>query len=362
MGHGICDNIARSCTLPTATDDSRVISSQCIGLFHKLKVAVPDIRGMGIQVSKLTGEEDGLQARKVEKGSLLQFIKPVLSNEEMCEPLGVPISSEQVGSDKESLVIPLGNHSISNQITPTSTDVEFQSSEIGDVSLPPLPRFSPSFNSPGAGTSTHRTNQADNDYLPSPSQIDPTVFAALPDDIRSSLEREYASRNQKLQLNKRSSLKQTDESMPDKETVLPIIECTQDTRLKGDKNQGTEKLVSPTEIDPSFLEALPEDLRREVEQEFESKRNKKTLAEKQTNVILSPIKYSNCAKVSSPSRNRSPYKRRSPVKNKSPLKNSFSLKGTSPSKAQAKSDILLVEKNSSSKLQSIERIKEAQVR
>ncbi|KAI9181004.1 hypothetical protein LWI28_010199 [Acer negundo] len=53
MGHGHCDNLSHSMTVPVATDDVEVlqrITKQLFGSFH---LDVKDIRGMGLQVSKL---------------------------------------------------------------------------------------------------------------------------------------------------------------------------------------------------------------------------------------------------------------------------------------------------------------------
>eukprot|EP00794_Sanderia_malayensis_P015420 gene15420-16993_t len=53
MGHGICDNISKSSSIPMATDDKSIIAKECIMHLKNLAVAASDIRGMGIQVSKL---------------------------------------------------------------------------------------------------------------------------------------------------------------------------------------------------------------------------------------------------------------------------------------------------------------------
>ena len=349
MGHGICDNIARSCTLPTATDDSHVISNHCIGLFHQLKVAVPDIRGMGIQVSKLTNEQDGLEATKVTTSSLLQFIKPV----HFVESNGgtdrneantlLASTSEELGASRDSLNFrtstPTSMEASREEVTRAS-NVNFQSPKDDSGSLPPLPRFSPSFRSPNTGSGTYRINHDNADYLPSPSQIDPSVFDALPKDIRLSIERAYASRNQKLHLNKRSA----NERVLDKKIDLPRNTSKHAAQLEEDEH---EDLSSPTEIDPSFLEALPENLRLEVEMDFERKRKKKISTDRQVN---------------SPSKHRSPAKRKSPAKNKSPGKSRLTSTERSSVRAEAKFCDVFLETNSSNKSELAEGATETQVR
>eukprot|EP00112_Aurelia_sp_Birch-Aquarium-sp1_P007254 Seg179.3 transcript_id=Seg179.3/GoldUCD/mRNA.D3Y31 product="DNA repair protein REV1" protein_id=Seg179.3/GoldUCD/D3Y31 len=53
MGHGICDNISKSATVPQPTDDAKVIAKESVSLLQQLKVMASDIRGVGIQVTKL---------------------------------------------------------------------------------------------------------------------------------------------------------------------------------------------------------------------------------------------------------------------------------------------------------------------
>lgn len=180
MGHGICDNIARSCTLPTVTDEAQVIAKQCHALLKQLSVTPEDMRGMGIQVSKFT-DKNAKNSR-----SLFDFMKPqVNDNEVITESAAV---EKEVGNKEEDR-----DHSL-----PASPKHE-------ESKLPPLPRFSPQT----AKQHTRHSESAkrlgdlgENLYLPSPSQIDPAVFEALPEDIRNSIEKSYAARNQKISLNR----------------------------------------------------------------------------------------------------------------------------------------------------------------
>ena len=50
MGHGLCDNISKSVTLPTPTNSAVLLSRYCFQLLHAITVSAQDIRGMGIQV------------------------------------------------------------------------------------------------------------------------------------------------------------------------------------------------------------------------------------------------------------------------------------------------------------------------
>ncbi|XP_048208346.1 DNA repair protein REV1 isoform X3 [Perognathus longimembris pacificus] len=53
-GHGICDNIARTVTLDQATDSAKIIGKATLNMFHTMKLNISDMRGVGIQVNQLT--------------------------------------------------------------------------------------------------------------------------------------------------------------------------------------------------------------------------------------------------------------------------------------------------------------------
>ncbi|XP_069136665.1 DNA repair protein REV1-like [Argopecten irradians] len=73
MGHGICNNLSKSVTLPMATDDPNIISRECIGILHAMKVKASDLRGIGIQLQRL--EPGTLGSQRSTKGaqSILNF-------------------------------------------------------------------------------------------------------------------------------------------------------------------------------------------------------------------------------------------------------------------------------------------------
>lgn len=64
MGCGDCENLSRSVTLPMATDDADVlqrIAAQLFGYFH---IDARDIRGMGLQASKLESADRNMQGHE----------------------------------------------------------------------------------------------------------------------------------------------------------------------------------------------------------------------------------------------------------------------------------------------------------
>ena len=53
LGHGVCDNVSRSTLLLQPTQEAKEISQFAVKLLKQVKVVASDIRGMGLQLSKL---------------------------------------------------------------------------------------------------------------------------------------------------------------------------------------------------------------------------------------------------------------------------------------------------------------------
>jgi len=266
MGHGICDNVARSCTLPTVTDEAQVIAKQCHALLKQLSVTPEDVRGMGIQVSKLTVKNASASARN--SRSLFDFMKPQTSgNESVNVPAALPSEVENAEGNRDRSV-PEGRQHEQNK-------------------LPPLPRFSPQKAQQNRHSESEKRlgDLGENLYLPSPSQIDPAVFEALPEEIRNSIEKSYAARNQRISLNRMAKQQEEGEVEPQrlperkntrskhgKTASKPSRILFAENSLPETAPQRTSELLpSPSQIDPEFLAALPDDVRHEIEQHYKQK-------------------------------------------------------------------------------------------
>ncbi|OMO73962.1 DNA-repair protein, UmuC-like protein, partial [Corchorus capsularis] len=84
MGCGVCENLSHSTTVPLATDDVEVlqrITKQLFGFFH---IDVKDIRGVGLQVSRLESADTSKQV--LERNSLKSWLMSASSSlEERCD-------------------------------------------------------------------------------------------------------------------------------------------------------------------------------------------------------------------------------------------------------------------------------------
>ena len=59
MGHGLCDKLSRSCALPSLTADGAVLAREALRVLGHLAVPPGELRGMGVQVSRLDNQPGG---------------------------------------------------------------------------------------------------------------------------------------------------------------------------------------------------------------------------------------------------------------------------------------------------------------
>ncbi|KAL8540403.1 hypothetical protein ACS0TY_001857 [Phlomoides rotata] len=78
MGHGDCENMSHTITIPMATDDVDVLQRLATQLFGHFQIDVKDIRGVGLQVSKLEGADDSKSVHK--RNTILPWLVSVSAN------------------------------------------------------------------------------------------------------------------------------------------------------------------------------------------------------------------------------------------------------------------------------------------
>uniref|UniRef100_A0A1B6D5V3 DNA repair protein REV1 n=1 Tax=Clastoptera arizonana TaxID=38151 RepID=A0A1B6D5V3_9HEMI len=72
LGHGVCDNFTKSSTLASPTIESSIILREILALNKQLNISPKDMRGIGIQLSRL--EDDNLS--KTRNSSINKFLVP----------------------------------------------------------------------------------------------------------------------------------------------------------------------------------------------------------------------------------------------------------------------------------------------
>ena len=238
LGHGKCDTFNKSVVLGVATTDKAVIGKEAISILRSYGFPPGELRGLGVQMQKLeplksapataTAPLDGSQRR-------LQFKKPGMS----------PASGPSKTPSTSTAPSPA-----STKGRPKLTDAP---DPIEDVLTPKKDKvyktIEGALQRPEDGGNPERVERPLNvvgTQFILPSQIDPTVLAELPADIRSKLAPKQKSilnsiarpASPQSNLNSRSASPQVSEH----ELGLP----------------------NKSQIDPETLAELPEDVRQEL--------------------------------------------------------------------------------------------------
>ena len=133
LGHGICYNLSKSTHLPTATCKATALEAACIQILHQLNVPVTDIRGIGMQLTKLSTTEE-----KVEYADLRKAF-----------------ARSQASSSRQ----------VATSIAPVE---------------------------PAVVSSSSSTSMDESFYIPPASQLDASVFEALPEHYKVKISESYA--------------------------------------------------------------------------------------------------------------------------------------------------------------------------
>lgn len=211
MGHGVCDVMNKSQNLNEFTADLEVIKRTVLQLNNELNIAPEELRGIGIQITKLDGGENEDQGHA--KNTRL---KEMFSR----------VQEKNKGMTKESKPIPI-------DVPPTSINNE-------TVDCPPAkkPRGRPKKYPPKSTTLTKDITElikpVDKNEV-----IDERVLSELPEEFREEAVRTF---RMMTRLSKKTNKK---DALPEPKKTDP-----------------------PKTVDEEFLNALPEDIRREVEQEM----------------------------------------------------------------------------------------------
>ncbi|VFQ72558.1 unnamed protein product [Cuscuta campestris] len=100
LGCGICDNLSHSTTVAMATDDVNVLYRIASQLFGHFQIDVEDIRGMGLQVTKL--EMAFIAKQGNEKNSIHAWLSSTMKNDSN-RPKSNQSKSADTGNGKQSV-------------------------------------------------------------------------------------------------------------------------------------------------------------------------------------------------------------------------------------------------------------------
>ncbi|KAJ3023570.1 deoxycytidyl transferase [Thoreauomyces humboldtii] len=266
LGCGDCDNLSKSSSLAPPVDSAEVLFRESWRMLREMQVPALDIRGIGIHVQKLEGGAVE-QAIAMEQGQrTLDFRK---------QPGDVTVSKVPAADDSasKSWAPPVFKEPLPvKRKLPAPQRLQYDAAAIDMETLRELPKdvqaeiisqlskargghligvepHTPAINRPGSS----------NDFLTSyasttASQVDPEYLNALPPEIRKEME---------LEMRKAAA----DRAMPSMKLPVPAASLED---LPG-RNQDIFREYATTTVsqaDPEYLNALPDDIRRELERDM----------------------------------------------------------------------------------------------
>ncbi|KAG7331285.1 hypothetical protein KOW79_005254 [Hemibagrus wyckioides] len=306
-GHGICDNLARSVLLPHPTDCGQLIAAEVIKLFRAMKLAVIDMRGVGLQMHLLeSSHSDAGPSRFRTIRELLTSRRPTFNH------------SRDVQKTDDLSRMSSNQKEISS---PTTTSYTFSESMPGTSKAGPFATHSPSRSRADLNLSIE---------VPSPSQVDQSVLDALPPELREQIEQAW---NHKQVPDTSFHPATSQQSFTEAPSVL--LHLPDQPGQTGSTGIILE-LPDFSQVDPDVFAALPRELQEELRSAYRRKENTQAQVVEQRNPLLH-LKQTAVGKT----------KRRYKRKNASPVKKSASplkrlIPGNSPAKSSPSKTIPLL--------------------
>ncbi|KAF7541369.1 hypothetical protein G7Z17_g11963 [Cylindrodendrum hubeiense] len=313
LGHGKCDTFNKSATFGVATHDYQTIGKEAVSILRGFKFSPGDLRGLGIQMTKLeptktsNSAPDGSQKKLV----FTAFTKPSPARTSFrAEPIdevdspekprGTPgreihqdpiaddpltprkskrhpaLALSRANQDDAKAKTPL-NVSGTQFIIPSNADPAVLAEVPSDIRSKLMAQKAKTVE-PRAHTPVRARSESPilTDMLP--SQVDPEVFNALPEDMKAEVLAAYG----------RKPAETMQHSLPRKDGFIQSKKPTTPTKRSGMRsmlgnaqrqndaqagllqtnfralNEDSEGSEDIEDLDPQFLSELPEDVRKEV--------------------------------------------------------------------------------------------------
>ncbi|CAI7637564.1 unnamed protein product [Penicillium pancosmium] len=309
LGHGKCDTFNKSVVIGVATNASDILGKQAISMLRSFNFSPGDLRGLGVQMTKLEPLKAGPTTTLESSQRQLNFqASPVRK-----EPVNVDpdeLDSPQKGDSARIQVDPVLSNSAhkpmnmsgSQFIMPTQADPQIISELPGDIRSRLVAQAKPRQDSrSGSPCPPPRSRETVNTDLPPQSQLDPEILAALPDDVRNevlgyyseqpttsaplappplpaaSIPRPASSSGLKLRRptsppKKRrgrppKSASTTNSLLKQSSFALPRAAAVATSTSQTTSRQPSPALQEQPEASAEFLAALPEDIRQEILEE-----------------------------------------------------------------------------------------------
>ncbi|XP_057782896.1 DNA repair protein REV1 isoform X2 [Salvia miltiorrhiza] len=262
MGCGDCENLSHTITIPMATDDVGVLQRLATQLFGHFHIDVGDIRGVGLQVSKLEGADDSKCGNK--RNSILPWV-----------------SSTSVKDKNQNQISDLPKLGESDAWRPSSGVLRQPSSGIKESSTETR-----------AGLSSSETGTHNSSVLPPLQDLDVAVIESLPPEVVSEINEMYggkllgfisASKSKIIDINTHAASTKSCEGVAVEGTGslsgAHLVESNMvatDKVMKWDKEEDpnyaapatlSRRHIMPSslsQVDSSVFRELPEELRKDI--------------------------------------------------------------------------------------------------
>ncbi|CAK1366908.1 unnamed protein product [Cercospora beticola] len=227
LGHGKCDVFNKSLQLGVATNDHAIIAKETIAMMKSFGISPGELRGIGIQMQKLEAIKPGSESADQGSQRRLQF---------------------KAGPSKPVPQIP---RTVSRDDPIQDEGHTPPKERIAEANRP-----SAAFRPVAPGTPSKKPLNILGTQFVLPTQVDPTVLAELPEDIRAKLARQPPAK---------PSMEKADKRPPEPEYIPKLRLADASDSASSSRAQSPALFIPPqSQLDPSILEALPEDLRAEV--------------------------------------------------------------------------------------------------
>lgn len=166
MGHGVCDNVTKTVSLQDYTDDRTTIERTVFSIKKTLNVTPSELRGIGIQITKLDGSDDNgaVVARPINNALKMMFDKVAEKNKDKISP-AEPVSEHSKVVKREPAARTSRGRKCSTEIRRPGKIAQTANQSV-------------------------ETNQAE--------ELDMAVLAELPDEIRAEVLRDYNVKRRRL--------------------------------------------------------------------------------------------------------------------------------------------------------------------
>ncbi|KAL8715677.1 MAG: hypothetical protein Q9225_006323 [Loekoesia sp. 1 TL-2023] len=310
LGHGKCDTFNKSLVLGVATNDKDILSREAISIMRGWGFSPGELRGIGVQMTKLEPLKGPMESPAASSQKRLQFkdfgqqrksLTPHIAPDEVESPPRPNVPTPHPAAAYTNDTSPSGKRRSSVNtmgtqfVMPTQVDPEVLAELPSDIRSKFQSKVSDATERPQAEHRDHSRSASPvppPDDLPSHSQLDRETLDALPEDVRTEILAFYQKsprkpntqsrlpqsphKNRVINLTKKNTTptkkrpdllfrgKGSNRSNTTSLSTLTQSNFVASRTSRPSTSEGIENAPTDDEVSPEFLAALPEDIRREV--------------------------------------------------------------------------------------------------